>query len=151
MENQYSIDIERPRAEVFEFLTDRKNIRVLVPNLVDEGMIEETPGRVGTTFWHVYEEQGRRMKMSGVVTEYQPPERSAVSIDGAMFGLDVAYVLESTSPSTTRLTQVAKVRWKHVFKLMGLLFRKKIEAEGRKSQVETFDHLKSVLESSPSK
>jgi carbon monoxide dehydrogenase subunit G len=150
MENRHSIDIERPREAIFDFLTDPKNIREIVPNLVDEGIIEEKPGRVGTTFWHVYEERGRTMKMTGVVTEHQPPERSAVSVDGAMFGLDVTYVLEEIGPSTTRLTQVAKVRWKHVFKIMGLLFQKKFEVEGRKSQVENFERLKSILETQAS-
>lgn len=146
MENESSIDIARSREVVFDFLNDPKNLKKIVPNLVDEGVIEETPGKVGTTFWHVYEEHGRKMKMTGVVTEYQRPDRSAVKLDGAMFGLDVTYRLEESGPNATRLTQVARVQWKHVFKIMGLLMRKRVKEEGLKTQAENFARLKAMLE-----
>ena len=56
MEGEYSIDIDRPREEVFAFIDDEENLPKIVPNLVDHGVINETPDKVGTTFWHIYEE-----------------------------------------------------------------------------------------------
>ena len=149
MEGEYSIDIERPREEVFAFLDDEENLPKIVPNLVDQGVINETPEKVGTTFWHIYEENGRRMKMTGEVTEHRPPERMAVKLDGSFFGLEVAYDLEELGPFSTRLTQYSKSRFKHVFKLMGLFFGKKMEAEGRKAQSENFARMKAMIEAGP--
>jgi carbon monoxide dehydrogenase subunit G len=147
MEGTFSIDIERPREEIFAFLDDEENLPKVVPNLVDHGVINETPEKVGTTFWHVYEEKGRKMKMTGVVTEHRPPERMAVKLDGAFFGLEVAYTLEELGPTSTRVTQYSKARFKHIFKLMGLLFGKKMKAEGEKTQAENFARMKALIES----
>ena len=146
MKGTYSIDIERPREQVFAFLDDDENLPKMVPNLVDQGVIEETPEKVGTTFWHVYEEKGRRMKMTGVVTEHRPPERMAVKLDGAFFGLKVTYELEALGPTSTRLTQHSEARFKHVFKLMGLIFGAKMEREGKQAQVECFATMKALIE-----
>ena len=140
MKGEYTIDIARPREDVFEFLEK------IVPNLVDHGVIEEKPEKVGTTFWQVYEEKGRKMKMTGVVTEHQPPERLAVELDGAMFGLDVAYRLEEIDATNTRLIQESDARFKHIFKILGLLFGKKMKAEGEKVQAENFGRMKRLLE-----
>ena len=150
MEGEYSIDIDRPREEVFAFIDDEENLPKIVPNLVDQGLINETPDKVGTTFWHIYEENGRKMKMTGEVTEHQPHERLAVKLDGSFFGLEVAYKLEELGPKATRLTQYSKSRFKHVFKLMGLLFGKKMEREGRKAQAENFARMKAMIEAGPS-
>ena len=79
MEGTYSIDIQAPRQDVFEFLDDEDNLKKIVPNLIEAGVIQETPEKVGSTFWHVYEENGRKMKMTGEVTEHQAPERLASS------------------------------------------------------------------------
>ena len=146
MKSSYSIDIERPREQVFAFLDDEENLPKMVANLVDQGVINETPEKVGTTFWHVYEEKGRRMKMTGVVTGHRPPERLAVKLDGAFFALEVTYELEELGPTSTRLTQISDARFKHVFKLMGLLFGKKMEREGKQAQVETFARMKAAIE-----
>ena len=146
MKGTYSIDIERPREDVFAFLDDPDNLPKIVPNLADHGIIEETPEKVGTTFWHVYEEKGRKMKMTGVVTEHKPPEVMAVEMDGAMFGLIVRYDLEALSPTSTRINQYSEARFKHVFKLMGLLFGKKMEKEGKKVQAENFARMKKIIE-----
>ena len=146
MKGTYSIDIERPREQVFAFLDDEENLPKMVPNLVDHGTINETPEKVGTTFWHLYEEKGRRMKMTGVVSEHRRPERMAVKLDGAFFGMEVTYELEELGPTSTRLTQLSEARFKHVFKLMGLLFGKKMEREGKQVQAETFARVKALIE-----
>lgn len=146
MEYEYAIDIERSRQDVFAFLDDEDNLKTMIPNLVDSGIIAETPEKVGTTFWHLFQEHGRKMKMTGVVTEYKPPERMAVKLDGAFFGLEVAYRLEELGPRSTRLVQESKAHFNHLFKIMGLLFRKKMEKQGLEAQKECFDRMKALLE-----
>jgi hypothetical protein len=113
---------------------------------VEHGVIQETQEKVGTTFWHVYEEHGRKMKMTGEVTEHRAPERLAVTLDGPFFGLEVVQTLEELGPDSTRFTQYSKGTFKHVFKLMGLLFGKKMKAEGEKAQAENFERMKALLE-----
>ena len=146
MNSTYSIEVERPRADVFDFLTDDDNLPAVVPNLADHGVIEEQPGKIGSTFWHEYEEKGRRMRMTGVVTEYEAPRRWAVKLDGPFFGFEVAYTLEQLGPGTTRITQDSNARFKHVFKLLGLLFGGKMKADGERVQAENFARMKALLE-----
>ena len=86
------------------------------------------------------------MKMTGVVTEHRSPERMAVKLDGAFFGPEVTYELEALGPTSTRLTQHSDAHFKHVFKLMGLVFGKKMEAEGKRAQAETFARMKAAIE-----
>lgn len=146
MDGTYSIEVAKPRQEVFDFLTDDDNLPKIVPNLADHGVIEDRPEKLGSTFWHEYEEKGRRMKMTGVVTEYEPPRRWAVKLDGAFFGLEVAYTLDELGPDSTRITQDSSARFKHVFKLMGLLFGKKMKADGERVQEENFARMKVMIE-----
>jgi hypothetical protein len=53
---------------------------------------------------------------------------------------------EKLGPTSTRLTQLSVARFKHVFKLMGLLFSKKMEREGKQVQVENFARMKALIE-----
>ncbi len=149
MKGTYSIDIDRSREDVFAYLSDDANLYDMVPNLADHGIIEETPEKVGTTFWHEYEENGRRMKMTGVVTEHRPPVTMAIEMDGPMFGLVVRYDLEELDTDKTRLTQFSDARFKHVFKLIGLLFGKKMEREGKQAQADNFARMKAAIEALP--
>ena len=146
MEGTYSVEVAAPREVVFAFLADDDNLKKIVPNLVDAGLIDEKPEKVGTTFWHVYEENGRKMKMTGVVTEHVAPTRMAVKLSGAFFRLEVRYDVEALGPDKARLTQWSKATFRHVFKLMGLMFGKKMEAEGKKVQEENFAHMKVAIE-----
>lgn len=146
MENTYTIEIDAARADVFAFLDDPDNLKDIVPNLVDHGVIQETPEKVGTTFWHEFEENGRKMKMTGVVTEHEAPHSMAVALDGAFFALQVRYRLEERGPNQTSLTQDSKARFKHIFKLMGLLFGKKMKEKGEREQVENFARMKQLIE-----
>lgn len=146
MKGTYSIDIERPRAEVFAWLDDDDNIQKIVPNLVDHGIIDEKPEKVGTTFWQEFEEKGRKMKMTGVVTEHDEPSVMAVEMDGPFFSLKVKYEFEELGPDSTRVVQHSEGRFKHVFKLMGLLFGRKMRREGEKAQADSFARMKAELE-----
>ncbi|MEM7229080.1 MAG: SRPBCC family protein [Planctomycetota bacterium] len=141
--------MNRPRDEVFAFLDDPENLPKILSNLKDQGVINETPDQVGTTFWHVYEEKGREMKMTGVVTEHCVPERMAVQLDGAVFSLWVAYDFEEIDANSTHLIQYSEAKFKHVFKIFGLIGRKKMEEEGRKSLEESFARMKDMIENGP--
>jgi carbon monoxide dehydrogenase subunit G len=44
VKSSYQIEIEAPRAVVFDFLADDNNLKKIVPNLMDAGVIQETPG-----------------------------------------------------------------------------------------------------------
>jgi len=147
MENEYAIDIHAPRNVVFEFFDNEDNIQQVVPNLVEAGYLERTPNKVGTTFWHVYEENGRKMKMTGVVSEYRPGECMAFQLDGPIFAMEVIYDFQELSADVTRIVQVSRVRLKHIFKLMGLLFGKKMQEQGLKVQEENFARIKASIES----
>ncbi len=146
MENTFGTEMQAPRQIVFDFLDDESNLKKIVPNLVDAGVTHETPEKVGSTFWHVYEENGRKMKMTGVVTEHNAPHGFAVKLDGAFFGLEVSYHLDELTPTSTRVTQYSKARFKHVFKLMGLFFGKKMQREGERVQAENFARMKEMIE-----
>ncbi len=143
MESRLSVDITRPISEVFEYTTD--NLAEWSITCVEEEVIEEKPGGVGTTFRVVTEDRGRRMVLQGVVTANEPPRRNAVHLDGDQFEIDVEYLFEEIA-SGTRVTQHSVVHGKGFFKVIFILMGWLMSRAGCKAQEAELASLKEHCE-----
>ncbi len=143
MESRLSVDINRPIAEVFEYSTN--NLAEWSITCVEDEVIEEKPGMVGTTFRVVTEDRGRRMVFQGVVTAHEPPHRNAVHLDGDQFDIDVEYLFEEIA-SGTRVTQHSVVRGKGFFKVFFVLMGWLMSRAGCKAQESELASLKEHCE-----
>jgi hypothetical protein len=118
MQTESSIDIDRPIDEVFDYTT--QNVAEWSLVVVEDRIVDEKPGGVGTTFHMVTEEGGRRMEFDGVVTRHEPPTAHAVLMKGKQFDIEGEYLFEDLG-GRTRVTQRSTVTGKGLVKVMLLL------------------------------
>ena len=101
MRSEASIEIDCPIDQVFE-LTN-KHVAAWSPVCVEDEVLEEKPGHVGTTFCNVTEDRGKRMEFQGTVTKWDAPRLSAVDLKGDMFDIQVEYSFEDLGDRTSRM------------------------------------------------
>ncbi len=66
MRNKGSVEIARPIGEVFRLTSD--HVAEWSTVVIEDEVLEEKPGGVGTTFRTVTEENGKRMEFKGGVS-----------------------------------------------------------------------------------
>ena len=146
MPNVYSIEINATPERVFYWLDDSQRILQWVPNIVENEDLEVTEDKVGSTFRQVYDENGKRMEMQGVVTAYTPNRQVACDICGDIFDLSVDYQLEDLGEKT-RVTQTASVRFKgFIMKTIGPLLMLFAKKSSTKQLEDSFAKLKELAE-----
>jgi hypothetical protein len=133
-----SIEIARPRDEVFAYLNDRRNAKAWTTEFVDviyDGELAE--GTTGTDIRRV----GRKeIVMPWTVTAFDPPNRVAFE-STAPFPATADFTFRSTGAGTL-LTCSMDLRPRGFWRLLGPL----IAREGKKSDRAQFQKVKQILE-----
>ena len=142
MHSLASIEIDRPIDEVFDYTN--KNVEEWSLTVVKDEVIEDKDG-VGTTFLCVTEEKGRRMEFDGLVTVWEPPTKSAISLTGKRFDIDAQYRFEDLG-GRTRVTQESDVTGKGFVKVVFFLFGWALNKQGCKAVSYELESLKEKLE-----
>lgn len=119
MLQEASIEIDCPIDEVFRLTNDDVAEWSII--VVEDEMLEEKPGGVGTTFRMVTEDRGSRMEFEGLITRHEPPHVNAIHMKGKMFDIEAEYTFEDLS-GRTRVTQVSSVTGKGLFKVFLAFF-----------------------------
>lgn len=143
MKQQITVEIDRPIEEVFTYTID--HVAEWSSIVVEDTMIEEKPGRVGSTFLNITEDHGRRMEFQGTVTRHEPPNISACHLAGDSFDIDVEYVFADLG-GRTRLTQHSDVTPKGLLRVFFFLFGWMMHKSGCKAAENELLNLKRVLE-----
>ena len=127
MQQEASIEIDRPIHEVFEYTNN--NVAEWSLTVVEDVPIDTMPdGGVGSTFRCVTEDHGCKMEFAGTVTKWEPPALSAIHLEGQQFDIDALYTFEDLG-ERTRVTQISVVKpktmvTKIMFFVVGKIFRK---------------------------
>lgn len=108
-----SIEIDRPIAEVFDAACNEMTMWSEI--VVEDELVEDLPGVVGSRFRTVTEERGKRMVFEGKVTAFEHARLQAVHMAGQYFDIDTEFRFEEVSGGT-RVTQLADVRGKGLFR-----------------------------------
>lgn len=143
-QSQY-VDIDAAPERVFRWLDDSQRVMEWVEGVVENEDLEVVDGRVGSTFRQVYVENGRRMEFHGRVTAYERDRSLGVHLVGDLFDLQVDYSLDAQG-GTTRLTQDSEVRFKGLWKLLGVVMCKLAKKSGQRKLAEDFGRLKKLCE-----
>lgn len=146
MHTEVSVEIERPIAEVFDFTVN--HVAEWSITVVEDEVIEEKPGSVGTTFRTVTEHSGQQMEFLGVVTWYEPPRASSVFLTGQQFDIEVEYAFEDLG-GRTRVTQRSTVTGKGVLKLIFACFGWMMNTSSCRAAKKELNSLKRRLEHGP--
>jgi len=145
MQQQASIEIDRPIREVFEYTT--RNVADWSLTVIEDVPLETTPdGGVGSTFRCVTEDHGCKMEFEGTVTKWEPPTLSAIHLIGKQFDIDALYTFEDLG-ERTRVTQVSVVQAKTMFtKVMFFFVGLFASTSGCKAAMKEMESLKQKME-----
>jgi uncharacterized protein YndB with AHSA1/START domain len=115
MRSDRSVEIDRPIEEVFRLTTEHVAEWSII--VIEDTVLDEKPGGVGTTFRTVTEENGKQMVFEGTVVRHEPPFVNAVEMRGQYFDIHAVYLFEDLG-GRTRVTQKSEVFGKGIFKLI---------------------------------
>jgi uncharacterized membrane protein len=136
-----SIVIDRPVAEVFEFIHDLSNDALWQTTLVESKPLAEGPLRVGMKVRETRRFLGKRVEITREITEYEPPQRSAFDTISGPVPMSGEYNLETLNGST-KLTAIGELDAHGFFKLAEPVFARMATRELESS----LGHLKDLLE-----
>ena len=143
MRTEFSVEIDRPIDEVFEFTIE--HVAEWSSTVVEDEVIDEKPDYVGTTFRCLTMERGQRMEFLGTVTRHEPPRVSTAYLVGPSFDIDVEYTFEEISGGT-RVTQRSSIKGKGITKMVLFLMGWLMKKSACKAVAAELDNLKRILE-----
>jgi len=129
MKLTYTIDINSTPEIVFSWLGTPERAMMWQTSVSKTEILHETPNMIGTTFREVVEENGRRVEMNGVVTDYRKDQVLAMHLDSKYNNVDVEYRLEEIG-GRTRLTMISNIRLRSFLRVLSIIlwpaFKKKL-------------------------
>lgn len=123
----YEDVIARPPKAVFPWIADPEKAMQWQKDVVAGEILVEKPEVVGTTFKETIEEDGNRLEMTGVITEYVPDQLIGFHLDSRIHEFDVSYSLEAVGKKTHFRIE-ADIRWKFPMNVISLFAGRKMEA-----------------------
>ena len=99
-----SVDIGRPTARVFKYLSDFENNPAWQSGMREVRHTSDPPLRVGSTYDQVARFLGRRIVSSFEVTAFVPGESISIASVGGSFPLQITRRVEPLTESSSRVT-----------------------------------------------
>jgi carbon monoxide dehydrogenase subunit G len=97
---EHTVEIDRPREEVFAFVTDPANYPRWQPSLVEVRPHSRGPLRLGSEATEVRRFMGREVESTWTCVEHEPDERSAIQADDGPVPFKGTFVLEALGART---------------------------------------------------
>lgn len=142
----FQIEINSTPDQVFGWLDQPEQAKAWMKSVRSTQVLNEVPGRVGTTFIEVVEENGKSTELQGTITAFKPNELISFKLRGVYNDTEVVYRVND-SKGKTRLTINASIRFKSftriVMLILGHLFKKNINAQFQ----DELERLKTLCES----
>lgn len=136
-----SIEINKPAAEVFAFMSDFANDMKWQSGLIRSEKTSDGPMGVGTTGLYVQKVMGKEMKNEVQVTAYDPPTRFAAKTTSGPVQFEFTATYEETG-GKTRVNMIMNGEASGFFKVAEGM----IKAELEKTFEADFLKLKQLLE-----
>ena len=139
---EHSISINKPRGEVFDFLTDVENLPRWQANLVKSVPLSDGSVRTGFQFEETINVMMRRIRAVCTVTEVKASERFSFEMrSNGPLDCDARFELQPIA-NGTRLTLVGTARLKGIWRLL----KPMVAAELRKETLVELMAMKGLLE-----
>ena len=78
----FQIEINSTPENVFQWLDRPEKAKAWMKSVRSTHILNEVPGRVGTTFIEVVEENGKSTKLRGTITAFKPNELISFELKG---------------------------------------------------------------------
>ena len=118
-----SATIDQPVDRVFEYVSTPENDPTWVPVSLRHEMLSSAPRRVGSITEEDVGLLGRRMRYAWEITQYEPPTAFALRSISGPIPVTIRVLLESLDGARTKVTLVAEVQLRGVYKPMELVMR----------------------------
>ena len=141
----HTVTIGRPIEEIWDYLMDNRNDEVWITNVVEVGRGADVPPALGAEVDQTVKFLGVKVPVTLMVTEHEPPVRSAVDVRGPVDGRG-SYRLEPVTGGT-RLTISMQTDAHGFFKLAEPVFARMV----RRDMVASCENLKDILEANGSR
>jgi hypothetical protein len=138
---ELSIDIERPVAEVFAFVTNPANDAKWQEGVIESRMVSPGPMGVGSKLKDARKFLGLKLESELEVTEYAPNKVFGLKVSSGPMQFEIKQSFEAVGGGT-RIALVAEGEPAGVFKLAGGAFKKQLEGQLTADS----ERLKKVLE-----
>jgi hypothetical protein len=138
---ELSIDIKRPVAEVFAFVTNPANDAKWQEGVIESRMVSPGPMGVGSKLKDARKFLGLKMESELEVTEYAPDQAFGLKVSSGPMQFEIKQSFEAVGGGT-RIALVAEGEPAGVFKLAGGAFKKQLEGQLTADS----ERLKQVLE-----
>ncbi len=138
---EFSLAVERPPEEVFEYLTDPEHLPEWQAGVIEARKESESPMGVGTQMRDVRTFLGRKMESTVEVTAYDPPTTFGLKVLSGPVPFSVMHTLESTNGGT-RITFAGEAEPGGFFKLAEPIVARTAERRFKTD----FETLKDLLE-----
>jgi carbon monoxide dehydrogenase subunit G len=135
-----STRIERPRDEVFDFLTDVNNLPAWQSGVTEARSLSEAPVRIGFQFKETAKVGPWKLRNVCIVTDLKTNERYAFQVrSSGPIDCDVTFDLQPVTGGT-RLTVTGKGRLKGVWRLMQPMLAREMR-KGTQAELTTLRQL----------
>ena len=123
MRVEHSGTIDQSVDQVFEYVSTPENDPTWVPASLRHEMLSPRPMRVGSITEEDVGFLGRRMRYAWEITQYEPPTAFALQSISGPIPATIRVLLEPLDGAHTKLTLVAEVRLRGVYKPMEPMLR----------------------------
>jgi len=141
---QGDILINRPIAEVFDFVADERNEPKYNPLMTSAEMVTQGPIRVGSKFDCVMTGVGRGAVMTIELTEFDRPRRLGSATHLSSMDIDGSLLFEAQGQGT-KMTWIWNLEPRGFYKLLGPIVRR----FGERQELANWTGLKKVMEAQP--
>jgi uncharacterized membrane protein len=142
------VDIDRPAAEVFEYLEEVENNPRWLSGMRSARWTSRPPVRVGSTYEQVSQFLGREICTSFEVTRHDPGRLVTIeSREGSSFPIKVTRMVEPDARGCARVTELVDGDPRGFYTLATPLLKRLVERTIRRD----YGTLKRLLEENPSR
>ena len=131
----YANEICQSPEVVFPWIAEPDKAMQWQKNVKAAEILVNQPEVTGTTFKEEIEEDGNRLEMRGVITEFVEDRLVAFHLESKIHEVDVSYALEGVN-TATRVTVDATINWKFPLSLLSLFIGRKMKT-GIAEQLQT--------------
>lgn len=140
-----SVTIDRPIADVFEFIADGKNDPRWCPSVEEMEQIAGNGARPGTRYRMRHAPGGMKFDAIVEIVDCSPPHSLKWTMTDSGHTLHGTYELEAFD-GKTRLKQTSQITFEGWLRIPGLLMKHFIARDVKKELGKQFANLKQILE-----
>ncbi|MBN2084900.1 MAG: SRPBCC family protein [Anaerolineales bacterium] len=128
MEIAYSIDINATPRTVFHYLETPEMAKQWQKGVCETEILDDTPGRIGTTFRERMESEEGGLEMLGSITEFVPERVIAFRLESKIHKVAVRYSVEPIIRGV-RLEIISTIEFKFPLSILSWFLGKKFKAD----------------------